>query len=115
MSQEQKEKTTHDGRRKTEANRTASERTQKKKTSAGDDHACCSSWCVDRDPDRIHRTGVCSGAPFKKRKSGRKSETGETDPGGRGKNKQRKESIDQAEVMAQGYDYDGAIELLKSG
>ena len=30
------------------------------------------------------------------------------------KNKQRKESIDQAEVMAQGYDYDGAIELLKS-
>ena len=30
------------------------------------------------------------------------------------KNKQRKESIDQADVMAQGYDYDGAIELLKS-
>ena len=30
------------------------------------------------------------------------------------KNKQRQESIEQAEVMAQGYDYDGAIELLKS-
>lgn len=30
------------------------------------------------------------------------------------KNKQRQESIDQAEIMAQGYDYDGAIELLKS-
>ena len=29
------------------------------------------------------------------------------------KNKQRKESIDQADVMAQGYDYDGAIELVK--
>ena len=30
------------------------------------------------------------------------------------KNKQRQESIEQAEVMAQGYDYDGAIEILKS-
>lgn len=113
MSQEQKKRPPMTEEERQRRTRTASERTQEKKTPAGDDHACRSSWCADPDPDRgIHRT-VFAQVRCSKGKSGRKAKQEKLIQEEEAKTNSVSESIDQADVMAQGYDYDGAIELLK--